>query len=251
MRRTLPLVVLTGLLAAFSAVRSAGAQVQWAPHELAGPNGKPIACELGRLAVPENRSKPGGAQIELAFVRLRTSNPRPAPPCFYLVGRPGPSRIEYCVNPAAGRNLSLLDTRDVIGIDQRGTGASKPNLAEGTHLRYELPLDRPATRESFDASYRSAAERCLAHWRARGVDPGAYNTAENAEDIESVRAALGLEQIMLWGESCGTHLALEYLRRHSARVAGAVLVRTEGPDHALKLPSTTQRYLEQLHVWKR
>lgn len=240
-------VVLVGLLT-LTAPKHALAQVRWTPHELTGPDGKPLECELGRLRVPETRSKPDGAQIELAFVRLRTSHPKPAPPCFYLVGGPGPSGIEYCVRPAAGRHLRLLDTRDVIGIDQRGTGASRPNLAEGPQFHYELPLDRPATRESFDAAYRAAAERCLAHWRAQGVDPSAYNTFESAEDLESVRAALGLEQIVLWGESYGTHLALEYLRRHSDRVAGAVLVRTEGPDQTLKLPSTTQRYLEQLHT---
>ena len=248
MRRFLVRLLLASLLCVGAAASAASAQVQWTPHELAGPDGKPLACELGRLRVPEDRNKTDGAQIELAFVRLRTANPKPAPPCFYLVGGPGPSGIEYCVRPAAGRHLRLLDTRDVIGIDQRGTGASKPNLAEGPQFRYELPLDRPATRASFEAAYRDAAERCLAHWRAQGVDPSAYNTAENAEDIKSVRAALGLEQILLWGESYGTHLALEYLRRHSRRVAGAVLVRTEGPDHTLKLPSTTQRYLEQLHA---
>jgi pimeloyl-ACP methyl ester carboxylesterase len=237
--------LVVGLL--FSAFSGANAQVQWTPHEVTSPDGKTLACELGRLRVPENRAKPDGAQIELAFVRLRTKNPNPAPPCFYLVGGPGPSGIEYCVRPAAGRHLRLLDTRDVIGIDQRGTGASRPNLAEGPQFRYELPLDRPATREAYDAAYRAAAERCLAYWREQGVDPSAYNTAENAEDLEALRAALGLEQILLWGESYGTHLALEYLRRHSKRVAGAVLVRIEGPDHTLKLPSTTQRYLEQFH----
>jgi pimeloyl-ACP methyl ester carboxylesterase len=223
-------------------------QIEWTPHRVDGPDGKPIAGELGRLRVPEQHSKPDGAQIEIAFVRLRTNNPKPGPPCFYLVGGPGPSGIEYCVRPAAGRNLRLLDTCDVIGIDQRGTGASRPDLAAGPAFEYELPLDKPATREAYSAAYRAAVERCVAHWRKSGVELAAYNTAESAGDVEAVRAALELDKIVLWGESYGTHLALAYLRKHSAHVAGAVLIRTEGPDHTLKLPSTTQRYLEQFHT---
>lgn len=237
----------TLLFALLASTPLGAAQIEWTPHEVNGSDGKPIAAELGRIRVPEQRAKPDGAQIEIAFVRLRTTNPNPAPPCFYLVGGPGPSGIEYCVRPAAGRNLRLLDTCDVIGIDQRGTGASRPDLAAGPAFEYELPLDEPATREAYIAAYRAAAERCVAHWSKQGVDLAAYNTAESAEDVEAVRAALGVEKILLWGESYGTHLALAYLRKHSEHVAGAVLIRTEGPDHTLKLPSTTQRFLAQLH----
>lgn len=224
------------------------AQIEWSPYQVNGPDGTPIAAELGRIRVPEQRSKPDGPEIEIAFLRLRTSNPNPGPPCFYLVGGPGPSGIEHCVRPALGRNLRLLDTCDVIGIDQRGTGASRPDLGAGPAFEYELPLELPATREAYVAVYRAAVERCVAYWGQAGVELAAYNTAESAEDVEAVRAALGLEKIVLWGESYDTHLALAYLRKHSAHVAGAVLIRTEGPDHTFKLPSTTQRHLEQLHT---
>ncbi|MBK7642106.1 MAG: alpha/beta fold hydrolase [Planctomycetes bacterium] len=87
----------------------------------------------------------------------------------------------------------------------------------------------------------------MAHWKERGVDLAAYHTDASADDVDEVRRALGIEQLILWGESYGTHLSLAYLRRHGLHVARAVLLRVEGPDHTLKLPGTTQRHLERLH----
>lgn len=222
-------------------------ELSWSPYEAVGSDHQPVDAELGRLRVPENRSKPDGATIELAFVRFKTSNPEPAAPVFYLVGGPGPSGVEYGLRLATGRLLRLLDSCDVIAVDQRGTGLSRPNLEQAPPFSYELPLDKAITREEFIAVYSKAVAKCAEHWRAQGVDLKSYNTAESAEDLESLRVALGIERIRLWGESYGTHLGLAYLRKHAAHVAGAVLSRVEGPDDTLKLPSTTQHYLEQLH----
>lgn len=221
--------------------------VRWEPYETRGADGKPLAGELGRIRVPEDRSSPDGATIEIAFVRFRTADPEPGPPIFYLVGGPGPSGVEHCVRPATGRLLKLLDHHDVIGIDQRGTGLSRPNLAEGPRFEIELPADRPVGREEVIAAHARALERAAAHWRERGVDLAAYDTIESADDVEDVRRALGIPRIATWGESYGTHLSLAYLRRHAAHVARSVMFRVEGPDHTWKLPSTTQRHLEALH----
>jgi pimeloyl-ACP methyl ester carboxylesterase len=56
--------------------------------------------------------------------------------------------------------------------------------------------------------------------------------------MDALRSALGLEKINLMGFSYGTHLALATIRRHGDRIANAVLIGTEGPDHTLKLPWT-------------
>jgi pimeloyl-ACP methyl ester carboxylesterase len=231
-----------------SALQIAGnvPEIRWEPYSTQGVDDRPLAGELGRIRVPEDRSRPEGRSIEIAFVRFRTANPEPGPPVFYLVGGPGPSGIEHCVGPATGRMLRLLDRHDVIGIDQRGTGSSRPNLAEGPTFSSDLPMDRAVTREQVIAAYSKAVERCVAHWRAQGVDLSAYNTIESADDIDDVRRALGIYRILTWGESYGTHLSLAYLRRHAAHVARSVLIRVEGPDHTWKLPSTTQRHLERL-----
>jgi len=221
-------------------------EVRWEPYATQGVDDKPLEGELGRIRVPEDRSRPDGPSIEIAFVRFRTQDEKPGPPVFYLVGGPGPSGIEHCVGPATGRMLRLLDHHDVIGIDQRGTGRSRPNLEEGVRFEYELPSDRPITREDVIRAYTQAVERCVAHWKAQGIDLAAYDSVENADDVDDVRRALGIEKILTWGESYGTHLTLAYLRRHAQHVARSVLIRVEGPDHTWKMPSTTQRHLERL-----
>jgi pimeloyl-ACP methyl ester carboxylesterase len=218
--------------------------VRWQEHSTTGSDGKPLRGELGRLEVP---LRPGSAAtLELAFVRYRSTSERPGPPIFYLVGGPGPSGIEHCVKVATGRLVRLLEHGDVIGIDQRGTGRSRPDLASAP-FACDLPLDRAVTRDAVIAAFAAATRRCAAHWQAAGVDLTAFDTERSADDLDAVRQALQVEHVVLWGESYGTHLGLAYLRRYSQHVARAVLVRTEGPDHTLKLPSTTQRHLERMH----
>ena len=231
-----------------SPARDAGeaGTIRWEPYETMGSDGQPLVGELGRLRVPEDRARPGGPEIELAFVRFRTANPEPGPTMVFLAGGPGASGVEWCVGPATGRLVRLLDTCDVIGLDQRGTGRSVPNLSEGPSFEYALPLDEPATRDALIEAYSEAVERCAAYWQEQDVDLAAYHTEASADDLDDLRAALGLEQVALWGASYGTHLGIAYLRRHPEHAARAVLSRIEGPDHTLKLPSTTQRALERL-----
>jgi pimeloyl-ACP methyl ester carboxylesterase len=60
-----------------------------------------------------------------------------------------------------------------------------------------------------------------------------YTTAANAEDVESVRQALGAEKVALWGTSYGTKVALAYALAHPDHVERMLLdsvVPTTGPD---------------------
>ncbi len=239
-----PLLLLAGRAAPQEA--AAPPAIRWEPWTTKGADGAPLAGELGRFRVPERRGRADGPTIELAFVRFRTKNPDPGPPVLVLAGGPGASGVEQCVGPATGRLLRLLDHADVIGLDQRGTGLSRPDLASGPSFGYELPLDRPPTRADHVRAYGEAVERCVRHWRAQGVDLAAYDTEASADDVLDLCRALGLERVVTWGESYGTHLALAHLRRHPERVARSVLVRVEGPDDTWKLPSTLQRELERL-----
>jgi len=220
--------------------------IRWEPYSATGSDRQPIEGELGRITVPENRGLTDGAKIEIAFVRFRTKDPKPGPSIVYFAGGPGASGVEYCVRPATGRMLRLLDHHDVIGIDQRGTGLSRPNLEEGGPFTWELPLDRPVTRDEVITAWTKAVERSAAYWKERGVDLASYHTEASADDADDVRRALGIEKVITWGESYGTHLSIAYLRRHGAHVDRSAMFRVEGPDQTWKYPSTTQRHLERL-----
>ena len=183
-----------------------------------------IAAYCARLAVPENRAAPSGRQIELAlaFVPSRAKRARPDP-VFMLAGGPGQSALEtFPVASAAFRDI--LRERDVVLVDQRGTGGSN---------KLACPEPEPGSDEDAfgdAASGRRFAERCLAGLDA---DPRFYTTSDAVLDLEAVRAAIGAEQVNLVGVSYGTRVALEYLRRHPDRTRTVVLDGVVPPELAL------------------
>ena len=89
-----------------------------------------MAAELGRLVVRENRSNPTSNLIELAFVRLKSTAEKPGYSTVYLDGGPGSSAINIARIPDYMRAfMKLREAGDVILLDQRGVGRSKPNLS--------------------------------------------------------------------------------------------------------------------------
>ena len=111
----------------------------FAPYEYK-IDGQSIACELGRLVVKENRSNPNSNLIELAFVRLKSTRAMPGPPTIYLEGGPGASAISAARIPEYMRAFAKVrEVGDVILLDQRGVGFSRPNLTRVSSQ--SLPLD--------------------------------------------------------------------------------------------------------------
>jgi pimeloyl-ACP methyl ester carboxylesterase len=133
---------------------------------------------------------------------------------------------------------------DVIGIDQRGTGLSIPNLK--TDVLYDLPLTDPGDRAEYLKRIKAACLQVASQFRAREIDLSGYNTAESADDVDAVRAAIGYEKAILWGRSYGSHLALATLKRHESHIEKVVLCSPEGPDHTFKLPIAADETIGRL-----
>ncbi|MBC8023359.1 MAG: alpha/beta fold hydrolase, partial [Burkholderiales bacterium] len=147
--------------------------------------------------------------IAVVPARIRA---READPIVVLAGGPGQGAIALApqVMPLFAR---LNDARDVVMIDQRGTGSSHP---------LDCEEDEEQSLQSLfeDALPRRVVERCLA---ALDADPTKYITSIAVEDYDEVLTALGYGQVNLWGGSYGTRMALEFLRRHGSRVRSMVL----------------------------
>jgi pimeloyl-ACP methyl ester carboxylesterase len=207
--------------------------------------GQNVAAELGRLVVRENRNNPKTNLIELAFVRLKSTAEKPGYPVVYLDGGPGSSAINIARVPDYMRAfMKLREAGDVILLDQRGVGRSKPNLSR---LSAEaLPLDVFADNNSALRAFKAKAAEAATYFRSQGVDIQAYNTIESAHDVDDVRKALGAEKLNLVGFSYGTHLGLACIRYHGANLNRVVLIGTEGPDHTNKLPFTSDASLKRL-----
>ena len=217
----------------------------WFESIKAEVGGQVYEGERGHLIVRENRQKPNSNLIELVFVRLKSTTEKPGYPTVYLDGGPGSSATNIASVPDYMRAFQKLrEVGDVILLDQRGVGRSKPNL---THLASEsLPVDVFADREVALRTFKERAKVAADHFRSRGIDILAYNSVESANDVDDLRKALGAEKLNLVGFSYGTHLGLACIRYHGKNLNRVVLIGTEGPDHTDKLPSTSDTSIRRL-----
>ena len=194
-----------------------------------------VAAQCGELAVPEDRGRPDGRRIGIfvAVLPANTADPRPDP-LFILAG--GPGQAASGLAPLASRLAEVRRTRDIVLVDQRGTGRSSP-----LHCAALRPDDDLGT--WFDADVVARARDCAREIAATGVDLTRYTTEAWVADLEAVRAALGYPRLNLWGGSYGTRVALAYLRRHPDRVRSMVLDGVAPPGMAV--PREAWRSREQ------
>jgi pimeloyl-ACP methyl ester carboxylesterase len=214
------------------------------PHTFKTLNGQTVEAELGKLFVPENRSNPSSRLIELTFLRLKRTGGQPGIPILYLVGGPGASAINQAKGIGFPFYNTLREAGDFIILEQRGTANSKPNLECKEPLNY--PLDRQLETGELLRLTRDQCRRCAEHWRAQGADLTGYNTNENADDVEALRQALGINKLNLFGTSYGTHLSLAVIRRHGHNLNRVIVAGVEGPDHTYKLPGNIQKHFEDI-----
>ena len=182
--------------------------------------------------------------MELAFVRFKSTSKNPASPIVYLAGGPGGSGIAAARGARFPLFIAMREVADVIALDQRGVGLSKPNLACKESVGFSP--DKLQTRAELLEIYRKQSAACAATFKQQGVDLTGYNTNESADDIEDLRKAIGAKKISLWGISYGTHLALATIKRHEKSIDRMILAGIEGPAHTIKLPSNIQKHLEHL-----
>lgn len=249
MRTRILTAVAAGTIGVAATAPSAHAQVLEATTvAISAPAGE-FEVTTGFVRVPELRETDGASTvaIELAVVRVRragTSANRAAH--VVLAGGPGDSGVNLAMGLVrrGGPAVWELFDGDVIGIDQRGTGRSRPNL--DTPVRYDLPLDKPGSIEEWLPRIRAAHRRVAEEFRSRGIRLEAYNTRESAHDVAHVLRTLGYARMTLWGRSYGSHLALATTAQFPHLVDRLVLVSPEGPDHTWKRPAQVDAILDQL-----
>jgi pimeloyl-ACP methyl ester carboxylesterase len=140
--------------------------------------------------------------------------------------------------------MKLREIGDVILLDQRGVGRSRPMLSRPSPD--SLPPDAFATRERGLSVIKERSRSAVEYFKSQGIDVLAYNTNESADDLNDMRKALGAEKINLVGFSYGTHLGLTAIRRHGDHLNRVVLMGTEGQNHTHKLPGSSDRSIERL-----
>jgi pimeloyl-ACP methyl ester carboxylesterase len=188
-----------------------------------------LPAKCAELEVAEDRSSPGSPRIRLKVAvipALDRSGPRD--PLFVLAGGPGQAATDFYVS-AAPAFARVQRERDIVLVDQRGTGGSNA-------LACEYP-EEDELAEMSPAEIRRLAQQCLAALKS---DPRHYTTSVAIRDLDEVRAALGYEQINLYGVSYGTRVAQHYLRRFPDHVRAAILDGVVPPGLVLVADSSLQ-----------
>ena len=168
-----------------------------------------LAARCGALIVAQDRLTGKGPTIPIKFVVFPATGPDRAPdPVVWFEGGPGDSAIQYISD-----NLPLLQPlnnhRDLVFIDQRGTGGSNP-------------LTCPAFPGLSDkAALRASVKSCLAHLHG---DLRFYTSAMIADDISQVLTALHYRKANLVGLSYGPTLEQVFLLRHPSQVRTMTLI---------------------------
>jgi pimeloyl-ACP methyl ester carboxylesterase len=184
-----------------------------------------VTVECGYLTVPEDRANPTGPTVRLAVGRFKAAAANPAPdPIIYLEGGPGGSPLRTWVNNFNSYFGPFAQKRDVILLDQRGTGYSQPALdcPETTQVTLDQ-LDKQLTPEEADKQYNQALAVCHDRLTTQGVKLGDYNSTESAADVNDLRIALGIKEWNLYGTSYGTRLALTILRDFKQGIRSVVI----------------------------
>lgn len=181
----------------------------------------------GKYEVFEDRKAKSGRKIALNLLLLPALSAKAAPdPLFYLAGGPGGAATTYAT---AWFMTRLRRERDVVLIDQRGTGQSNP-------LQCNLNGDRNDMRGYFTEFYSEAALINCRTELEKVANLTLYTTEIAMDDLDEVRSALGYQLINLYGGSYGTTAALSYLRQHPKQVRAVAVFGVAPPDFKLPLP---------------
>jgi pimeloyl-ACP methyl ester carboxylesterase len=179
-----------------------------------------------KYEVFENRTTRTGRRIPLNIILLPGTNPKPAPdPLFYLAGGPGAGATGYA---SEAFMAGLRRNRDVVLIDQRGTGQSNPlncPLATGhedmsPYFAEPLPVERIR-------ACRVELEKI--------ADLKLYTTSIAMDDMDEVREALGYDRINVYGGSYGSTTSLVYLRQHGDHVRAVAIFGVAPPSAKIPL----------------
>ena len=194
-----------------------------------------VPAECGRLSVPENRAAAADRRIELFVARvpaLRSGHA--ADPLFVLAGGPGLGATTFYAS-ASSVFARIRRDRDIVIVDQRGTGRSAP---------LDCPFDDEQMWDIDEAETARIMRGCRDRL-ARNHDVAQYTTSVAVADLEAVREALGYGAISLYGSSYGTRVAQHYARRYPQHTRALILDGIVPPTRVLgpTTPFDAQRTL--------
>ena len=230
--------LVAGFLLTFTAASAVATQTETAPAEDATPDWAALAAErlpllapcavdgiketvlCGTLEVAEDRSKPDGRRIGLHVVVLPAHSAQPpSDPVTVFEGGPGGAATGRAPGLA---HVAPLRSRDILLVDQRGTGSSHP-------LDCDFGAEEDVGASALPEMFPPEEVRACAEELSRDADLTRYTTIDHADDIEEVRRRLGYGALNLRGGSYGTLAAMAFAQRHPESTRTLFLIGVDSP----------------------
>lgn len=200
-----------------------GSAAAWASDDSVKPTESANTCYVegvsdrlncGFVTVPENPNKPDGKQIQVHYVVLpAVKNVNHEEALLAIAGGPGQSAIDNATGFDSMLN-KVRQQRDILLIDQRGTGRSNV-------LNCDAGPQSPLSFDDDNVDTLAEAQKCRDQFP--DTDVTQYGSLNAVQDFEAVRAHLGYKKLHLYGISYGTRMAQLYMRLYPEHLATVTL----------------------------
>ncbi|MEZ4516940.1 MAG: alpha/beta fold hydrolase [Chloroflexota bacterium] len=184
-------------------------------------DGEGLGFECGYVTVPVRHENPDGETLRLpvAIHRATAANAQPDP---VFLAQGGPGGDAFGVFTLLTPNNPIAIDRDLVIFNQRGTEYSEPDLSCSETFDV-LPEVLATEGDEGDQLYEQALSACYDRLVSEGIDVSAFNSLQNAADVESIREALGYDEYNFYGVSYGTLLGLHLMREHPEGLRSVIL----------------------------
>ena len=204
----------------------------------------PAACDLpgvtpdiaprlqcGTVAVPRGVGPQDGGVFRLAIVIIKAAvAPKQGDPVVYVSGGPGAPLTNRAALIAKHEASVVAPGRDLILVDQRGSGRSEPALCTGL-ARQQLAIFAAGSEQpDMVRAWRQTYGSCRMQMTVDGLRPEWFGTQVTAADFEAVRRSLGVDRWSIYALSYGTGVAMTMMALHPESLRAVVLDSVYPPD---------------------
>ncbi|MGI5505316.1 alpha/beta fold hydrolase [Lentzea sp. CA-135723] len=238
-----PMVRAFGAAIASSALVLGASQIAFAAPEGQGQpefkvgavDWKPCAevptIECGFLELPVDYAKPNGEKFQLAVSRRKANDQSKRIGAMVInPGGPGGSGVDFSFGADRYFSKDVVDKFDIIGFDPRGVARSAPIKCSAEVLQRQ-PSDYPKTKAEFDALVSFNKELRADCRKVSGAIFDHASTRDVANDIDSIRRALGEKKINYYGVSYGTIMGQHYAEQYGRNIRAMII--DSNMDHSL------------------
>ena len=209
-----------------------------------GPAFQETACDLqgmapdvasrlqcGTVSVPRDHDHPDEGVFALAVVIIHPRLQEPgAAPVLFIHGGPGSPLTAQAAQIARVESANIARNRELILLDQRGSGRSEPALCPNLAQDQLDVIARPRRTEEMLAAWHATYADCQQALSRDGIEPSWFGTSVTVRDIEILRQALGIARWNVYARSYGTEVAMTLQARHPETLRAVILDSVYPPD---------------------